>query len=161
MVYSFRLVNFGWFPKKKVLQNGSIKGMNHWISYVFQVIETIFYIKKKFIIRWDGPKMSRHIYFKIPKRIAASSSSSARKKFPPREAAAFPVLLLLGSEKNLENSPDRASIFSVGRSAWNGKGNAWPLLAHPKYYILTLSVPSTHTDKWGLIRNKCKDSTQH
>ena len=83
MVYSFRLVNFGWFPKKKVLQNGSIKGMNHWISYVFQVIETIFYIKKKFIIRWDGPKMSRHIYFKIPKRIAASSSSSARKKFPP------------------------------------------------------------------------------
>ena len=145
--------------EKKVLQNV----LRVWISYVFKAIETIYftYIIKKFIIRWDGPEMSRHIYFKIPKRIAASSSSSARKKFPPREAAAFPVLLLLGSEKNLENSPDRASIFSVGRSARNGKGNAWPLLAHPKYYILTLSVPSTLTDKWGLIRNKCKDSTQH
>ena len=127
------------FRKKKSYRMARLRG---WISYVFKAIETIFYIIKKFIIRWDGPKMSRHIYFKIPKRIAASSSSSARKKFPPREAAAFPVLLLLGSEKNLENSPDRASIFSVGRSAWNGKGNAWPLLAHPMCttYSLCLSL---------------------
>ena len=92
--------------------------------------------------------MSRHIYFKIPKRIAASSSSSARKKFPPLEKLQlFLFFYYLVQKKNLENSPDRASIFSVGRSARNGKGNAWPLLAHPKYYILTLSVPSTLTDK--------------
>ena len=85
-----------------------------WISCVFQAIETIFYIIKKFIIRWDGPKMSRHIYFKIPKRIAASSSSSARKKFPPREAAAFPVLLLLGSEKKPRKFP-RPCEYIFGR----------------------------------------------
>ena len=72
--------------------------------------------------------MSRHIYFKIPKRIAASSSSSARKKFPPREAAAFPVLLLLGSEKNLENSPTvRVYFRSAGQPGTEKemRGHCW------------------------------------